>query len=831
MPRVSSSTSSIAIASPIKAWFEQRKWQIFEFQAAVWSHYANGCSGLIHATTGSGKTYAVWFALLNQYLLQESLPGKQSNPKSAGKSSGLKMLWITPMRALASDTTKALQEPLAPLGLAWQVGQRTGDTATAERARQSRRLPEALVTTPESLMLMLSKPGAREQFDHLELIVLDEWHELMGNKRGVQVQLALARLRKWRPNLRIWGLSATLGNLDHAMQVLLNGRHGVLVQGKLPKLIEVDTLLPESTERFPWGGHLGLRMLPRVIEQIEASSSNLIFTNTRAQAEMWYSAILEAKPDWAGLIALHHGSLDREVRDWVEQSLKAGQLKAVVCTSSLDLGVDFSPVERVLQIGSAKGVARVLQRAGRSGHAPGQVSRISLVPTHALEIIEGAALKDAVAQMRVEARFSPEAPLDVLVQHVVTIALAEDTQSEELFEEVKSTWAYRNLTQQQWNWVLAFAGHGGNSLAAYPEYHKISKNEAGLMTVPDKTIARRHRMSMGTIVSDASMWVKFLSGGKIGTVEESFIGRLKKGDCFLFAGRLLELVRVHEMTAYVRKASGRRAAVPRWNGGKMPLSSELADCFVARLAQAKNGQFEGPEMQLVQSLLEVQRDWSEIPSPEVLLVERLTTREGEHLFVYPFAGRPVHIGLSSLIAYRLGQYCNATFSIAVNDYGFELLSAETVDWSQWLADALNPSTAPADLIASLNASELAQRRFREIARIAGLIFQGFPGAPKSNKQLQASSSLFFEVFKKYDPENLLLIQAQQEVLSQELELDRLTAVMANLQSRTLKLIAIERPTPLAFPLMIERLREKLTTEKLSDRIERMVRELEKAATS
>ncbi|MBA3695314.1 MAG: ligase-associated DNA damage response DEXH box helicase, partial [Methylotenera sp.] len=631
-------------------------------------------------------------------------------------------------------------------------------------------------------------------------------------------------------------LSATLGNLKHAMEVLIPFAKPapVLVQGKIAKDLFIDTLLPPGIERFPWAGHLGLRMLPQVIEQIESSSTALVFTNTRSQCEIWYQAILEARPDWAGLIALHHGSLDRNVREWVELGLKEGRLKAVICTSSLDLGVDFLPVERVLQIGSPKGVARLMQRAGRSGHAPGRPSRLTMVPTHSLELIESIAAQDAIAARNVEPRESPHKPLDVLVQHLVTVALGGGFMADELLAEVRTCYAYRNLTEEEWLWALAFVRHGGNSLNAYPDYRRAIPDEHGVWHVPDAHLARRHRMSIGTIVSDSSMTVKFwskgTSGKSLGSVEESFIARLKPGDYFLFAGRLLELVRVHEMTAYVSKATSKKAAVPRWSGGRMPLSTELSNAIVTRMDAAAHGHFEGPEMQMVKPLLDVQTAWSALPTNDTLLAEALYSREGWHLFLYPYAGRSVHLGLASLLAWRIGKQQPNTFSIAVNDYGLELLSATEIDWaSKFTKNIFSTKHLIEDVIGSLNASEMAQRRFREIARISGLIFAGFPGAPKSSKQLQASSSLFYDVFRKYDPGNLLLTQAQQEVLRQELEIERLSDTLLNLQKKTLHLMLIKRATPFAFPLLVERFRESSSSEKLSDRIARMVADLEKAA--
>jgi ATP-dependent helicase Lhr and Lhr-like helicase len=888
-------------------WFAARGWKPFKFQKDVWKAIANGESGLLHATTGAGKTYAVWLGALMAFGAVAQVKRAQAATKNIANSAPgktappLTVLWITPMRALAADTLRALQQPMDYLkgqvvdddgvmhpvapGFGWTAGARSGDTAAAERSAQNKRLPTVLVTTPESLSVMLSRADAREVLGGVKMVVVDEWHELLGNKRGVQVQLALARLRaptlptscgslppegalRLRPGeagsaapageeraLIVWGMSATLGNLDEAMHTLLGHRNGTLVRGAVPKKLVIDTLLPPRAERFPWGGHLGLTMLPQVIEEIDKSTTTLVFTNTRSQSEIWYQALIAARPDWAGVVALHHGSLDRGVREWVEAGLKSGELKAVVCTSSLDLGVDFLPVERVLQIGSPKGVARLLQRAGRSGHAPGRPSRITLVPTHSLEMVEGAAARAAIAAGHIEARTSPEQPLDVLVQHLVTVALGGGFIAADLYDEVRSTAAYANLSADNWQWALNFVRQGGASLSAYPDYQRAVPDADGIWRVPDAGLARRHRVNIGTIVSDASMAVQYLGGGKIGSVEESFAARMKPGDCFLFGGRLLELVRIHDMTAWVRRASGQRAAVPRWNGGRMPLSTTLADALVQQLALAGEGNYESPELKCVRPLLALQQAWSALPTPQTLLAEVLKTREGSHLFLYPFAGRHVHLGLANLIAWRVAQHKPRTFSIAVNDYGFELLSANEVDWATLLPQVLkagplrsfdelrtgqaqddreerhaeSDAALLSEVLASLNASELAQRRFREIARVAGLIFQGYPGEKRSSKQLQASSSLFYEVFRKYDPSNRLLLQAEQELLAQELEIGRLRASLSRIATQQLVVKSLVRPTPFSFPLMVERFREKLSNESVADRIARMVAQLEKAA--
>ena len=649
-----------------KRWMAARGWQPFAFQQQVWQAMAEGRSGLLHATTGAGKTYAVWLGALERFSALAPVDIAQAAPKKeANKPPPLTVLWITPMRALAADSLRALQEPLPDLAPHWSSGLRTGDTASGERAAQDRRLPTVLVTTPESVSLLLARADARERLASVQLVVVDEWHELVGNKRGVQVQLALARLSGWNPRLLVWGMSATLGNLPEALATLVPAlppraprrAKPLLVQGRIDKALQVQVLLPERVERFAWAGHMGLSLLPQVVQSIEATASTLVlqhpsdaedgtpppahgarrspppipqvlartatprggamasgnrharggatllFTNTRSQAERWYQALLEARPDWAGTIALHHGSLSGEVRGWVEAGLKAGTLKAVVCTSSLDLGVDFLPVEQVLQIGSAKGVARLVQRAGRSGHAPGRTSSITLVPTHSLELVEAAAARQALAEGRIEDRHTPRAPLDVLVQHLVTIALGGGFVPDALLAEVRRAPAYATLADNDWQWALQFVRQGGASLANYPDFHRVVPDEDGVWRMPDARLARRHRSNIGTIVSDASMQVQFVSGGKLGSVEESFIARLKPGDVFMFAGRLLELVRTQQMTAYVRTAPKGSAALPRWNGGRMPLSNTLADAMLRQLEQAERGVFASPEMRCAQPLL------------------------------------------------------------------------------------------------------------------------------------------------------------------------------------------------------------------------------------
>ena len=841
-----------------RAWFAAQGYAPFAFQEAVWRAYAQSQSGLIHAPTGMGKTYA---ALIGPLAL-----GPEGD---AAAPPPLTVLWLTPLRALAQDTGLALSRAAAALRPHWTVDVRTGDTASSSRARQERRLPTMLVTTPESLTLLLSRADWRERFAHLDCVIVDEWHELMSSKRGVQVELALARLRRNRvlratdaaastgvaratgevsPTSdgqrarvgpcqaalpRVWGLSATLANLDEALACLVgpaSAGDACIVEGLVAKEIAIATARPPTIERFPWGGHIGLRLLPQVIRAIEGARSTLIFTNVRSATEIWYQALLDARPDWAGQIALHHGSLERDVRDFVEEGLRTSRLRAVVCTSSLDLGVDYAPVDQVLQIGSPKGVARLLQRAGRSGHRPGAVSSITVVPTQALELVEAAAAREAAHARRIEPRAGLVAPLDVLVQHLVTCALGGGFRPDALLAEIRTTHAYATLRDDEWRWALDFVVHGGASLNAYPEYRRVAVGDDGIAHVPDAQIARRHRMQIGTIVADASIVVQMRNGRRLGHVEESFIARLSPGDCFVFAGRVLEFLRVREMTAWVRPAPQRAAVITRWLGTKMPLSTLLSERVRGLVADAKRGVFDSPELALVRPLLELQARWSALPDEREWLCERLTLRDGHYTFFYPFEGRLAHLGLATLFSYRLSRAAPRSFSLMVNDYGFGLMSTTPLELT--LGEIGRLLAAPgveSDILAGLNAAELGRRQFREIARVAGLVFQGYPGQPQSSRLLQASSGLLWDVFNEYDPDNPLLHQATREVLERQLEAPRLAAALARMRGCRALVTRPPRPTPFAFPLIVELFREKLTTEALEARVARMVAELEAAA--
>jgi ATP-dependent Lhr-like helicase len=828
----------------IQEWYKQKQWRQFPFQKEMEEAYLSGFSGLLNAPTGSGKTFALFLPFLADFI------NKYPDTYTTQKNNGLLMLWITPLRALTNDIRKAMQEVCDDLGLPWRIMTRTGDTSAAEKAALKRKLPEVLLTTPESLHLMLAQKEYPKVFNGLQVMVCDEWHELLGTKRGVQVELGLSRLKglgaevlvrgatdkvpatpstPHSTHLRIWGISATIGNLEQAAEVLLGNdfppEQVRMVRANVDKKLVIESVIPENIENYSWAGHIGVKLLPQVMEIVAKSKTTLIFTNTRSQSEIWYHAIIDNYPEYAGIMAMHHGSLDNELRNWVEQALHAEALKVVVCTSSLDLGVDFRPVDTVVQVGSPKGVARFMQRAGRSGHHPGAISKAYFVPTHSLELLEGAALKSAIKKGVFESRDPMLLTMDVLIQFMVTLAVSEGFRAEELYREVKTTFAFADLRRDEFNQLLEFITNGGKTLAQYDEFLKVEV-ENGLFKVNSRRVAMRHRLSIGTITSELSIRVKWLSGGSLGTLEEGFIAKLKPGNVFWFAGRSLEFIKVKDMTAYVKKSAKTKGLVPSWAGGRMPLSSQLSAVFREKLDEVANGIETDIEVKALKPLFDLQAQLSHLPQSHEFLIESFKSREGHHLLFYPFEGRLVHEGMASLLAYRISKIKPASFSIAMNDYGFELLADEDIPIEEALEDAefFSINNLIDDIQNSLNANEMARRKFRDIAHIGGLVFTGYPGQQVKNKHLQASTSLLFEVFNEYEPDNLLVRQAYNEALAFQLEEFRLRAALQRIQTQNIILKTIERPTPFAFPILVDSLgRERLSTETMEERIAKMAR--------
>ncbi|MCP9910038.1 ligase-associated DNA damage response DEXH box helicase [Cyanobium sp. BA20m-p-22] len=823
------SDSPSTLLAPIEAWFERQGWTPLPFQRQCWRAYLAGESGLIQVPTGSGKTYAAVMGPIADFL--------------AEPSPGLRLLYLTPLRALSRDLALAIQQPIAAMGWPLRVAIRNGDTSSYERGKQLRSPPEILITTPESLSLLLANPKAPALFAGLRTVVIDEWHELLGSKRGSQTELCLSWLRSQRPALRTWAISATIGNLDEAARSAVGtGAAGApaseprLITAPIARATEIRSLLPESIDGFPWAGHLGLRRHEDLVAALEPGVSTLLFTNTRNQAERWHQCLRYACPEMEGALALHHSAIDRAEREAIEAGVKVGDLRWVVCTSSLDLGVDFQPVERVVQIGSAKNVARLLQRAGRSAHNPGGTSQVLFMPTHALELLELSALRRGLAAGLVEERRQPNAPIDVLLQHLTSLACGPGFEPAQALATVRSAWSYRQLSDSDWQWCLRFLEHGGDCLGAYPRYRKLER-EDGRLLVKEKAIARMHRLHIGTITADRAVTVRFVRGAVLGHVEEAFIGRLKAGDVFFFAGRQLEFVRLREMTAQVKASSKKSNTVPAWAGGQMALSDLLSRHLraeVDRCARALAGEakLDSPELVALEPLLQRQVQLSRLPRQHELLVEVCNSREGSHLYAYPFEGRFVHEGLGFLWAWRLARHQASTITVSVNDYGFELLAPKNYPFEELFElhaeELLAAANLKDDLEQAINLSELCRRRFRAIAQISGLVLNGFPGQAKSGGQLQISAALLYDVFSRHEPGNRLLAQARSEVLSEQLDLPRITVALQRLRRCTLQLERTPRPGPLAFPLLAERLNNRMTNESLLQRLERLRQEAERA---
>jgi ATP-dependent Lhr-like helicase len=829
----------------IQQWLHSKGYQPFEFQEQTWQHIADGTSGLVNAPTGCGKTFSVFLGSIIQFINQHP------NTYQQQKNNGLQLLWITPLRALAKDIGRAMEEVITDLNLPWKVAIRNGDTSTADRQKQKRNAPEVLIITPESLQLILAQKNNASIFETLQTIAVDEWHELLGSKRGIQVELALSRIiainRQYQisnKQLSIWGISATIGNLEEAKEVLLatlqqlnNNAPTVIVKADLDKQIQVIPIIPNEIEKYPWAGHLGIKLAERIIPIIEQSNTTLIFINTRGMSETWYQTILNVAPQLAGAIALHHGSIEQELRLWVEDALHTQKLKAVVCTASLDLGVNFRPVDTVIQVGSPKGVARFLQRAGRSGHKPGDISRIYFLPTHSLELVEAAALTKAIELKETESKPPLTLCFDVLIQYLCTLAVGDGFKADETFKQIKSTFCFSEITRDEWLEVLQHITLGGKALQQYDDYKKVEIID-DLYIILNRRIAMRHRMHIGTIVSDAMLKVKFLSGGYIGVIEEWFISRLEPGDVFTLAGRNVELVMVKDMDVLVRKSPSKKSIVPSWMGGRMSLTANLGKILRAtfnEVADSVNEDYKFQttnfklEIKALRPLFQLQAELSHIPRSDELLIEQIESKDGFHLLIYPFEGRQIHEAMSAIIAYRISLITPITFSIAMNDYGFELLSDKPIPFDDSTAKELfTTNNLLADIQKSVNSTEMAKRKFRDIAVIGGLIFQGMPGEHKKARHLQSSASLLFKVFEEYDPNNLLLKQAYNEVLEQQMDEVRLRQSLNRLYKSK---IIIKYPcqlTPLSFPIIADGLnRNNLSSETLEDRIRRIQQLLKK----
>lgn len=791
--------------TPFEEWFKKNGWTPWPFQKEAWQLSLQGKSGLISVPTGAGKTYAAYLGPLADV--------------HARAGDGLQILYITPLKALARDIERALKLPIEELGWEIEVDARTGDTPASRKAKQKKHQPHILLTTPESLSILQSDPGHKQFFSSLKYVIVDEWHELCGTKRGLLLELSLAHLRSFLPQLSTWVLSATLGNLKEAAQAVLGTTDFSVIRAELSRTVIVHPLLPNSLHEIPWAGFMGIQLLPQLLEHLDPFKATLLFTNTRSQAERWFQAIVAARPEWRSKMALHHGSIDKKERHLAEDGIKTGRLSLVVATSSLDLGVDFPTVERVVQIGSCKGIARLIQRAGRASHQPMQPCHIYMLPSHALEIAEILAVQEALKAKVIEERIPLTHSADVLFQHLTTLAVGGGFDPNTTFESISKTHGYYGMNRALFDRILAHLTIGGESLGAYPEYQKLLIEDHAYK-VKDRSIALRHKMNIGTIVSDASIQLANLRGKPIGTVEEQFISKLKPGEAFNFGGKKYELVRVANLTATVRLSRQPEAVAPVWQGSTLPISPSLAFFVRKQLQQfSLQSTTKTHAEQLFNDICHIQTRASQIPQEGEFLVESCKKREGWHAFFYPFEGKIVHEALATLVAYRLSREIAVNLLISATDYGFELFSYKKIDWSELdLRSFFSPEHLMEDLQASHNVDELAKSRFREIARIGGLVFTGFPGRKKKERQIQVSSAILFEVFKQYEPQHLLFQQAYQEVYRDYFQLDRLRPILQRIYQCKFVWKPLLQLTPLAVPLYASAMWGRIPPEELAARI-------------
>lgn len=808
----------------LKAWLETQKLTPLPFQREAWQAYAEGKSGLIVAGTGRGKSYAALLGPLSDLIQQE------------GRASAPHTLVISPLRALCRDLTRSISRPIESLGLKIKYDERTGDSSAYRKKKMRETLPHLLVTTPESLALMLSYPGSGQLFTSLQTIVVDEWHALLGSKRGVMLELQLAHLRSVAPNLKVWGLSATLAAPDYAMEALIPKGNNHLVAEVTAARLQFEVLHPTDLSRMPRSGHYGLGMVPSVLKALDPGRSTLIFTNTRAQAEAWYGALVASRPEWTEKFALHHGSLSVGNRQAVEKGLIEGSIPFVICTSSLELGIDLPKVDRVMHIGSPKSLGRLRQRAGRAAHHPQGIPSITLVPTFGLQILEQVALMTLESQGKIEPTPEMVAPLDVLCQHMVNRGLGDGFVADDLYQEVTThCYAYRDLPRDVFDQALRFVHQGGDALQAYPQYKKLSLGKDGRYVVLDTRIMHLQRLNMGTILSDVNLDVKMISGKSLGHVDESFASRLNPGDSFAFAGQALEFVRLHENALIVKKTSKPPREFPIWSGGRLPYSPFLTQEIRATLGAARspgaakakhrdpvNGKLAIELLGYLGPLLEIQKRESRVPGADELLLESVIGRDGTYLFMFPFGGFSLNEAAALIMAMRLSRIHSATFAINANDMGCALLTKPGYDFTPLQQPEFwSQENLASDIDAALGLATLSKRHFHQIARIAGLIYPQYPGQKKTTRVTQASSGLLYDVLHRFEPNHILVTQAHAETRQRILADERLLPFWENLRSLRLCWSEPKIIAPLAAPLWLERFGSHLANEEIAQRLQNM----------
>lgn len=784
----------MAVPDTIKSWFDGRSWRIRRHQAEMLEADDAGRHGLLTADTGAGKTLAGFLPTLAAF-----------TPERLGDDpphDGLHTLYVSPLKALATDVRRNLLVPVEEMGLPIRIETRSGDTPSDRKKRQRSRPPHVLLTTPESLSLLISYPEAAELFAGLKRVVIDEMHAFATGKRGDLLMLALARLQAIAPDMRRSGLSATVADVESYRGWLapwgdLDAVQHVVGEPGAPP--DISILLPDE-ERVPWGGHAATWAIPQIYEEVRRNRTTLIFTNTRFLAEYIFQKLWDVNEDVLP-IGIHHGSLSVEARRKVEGAMARGELRALVATASLDLGVDWGDIDCVIQMGAPKGSSRLLQRIGRANHRLDQPSRALLVPGNRFEFLEAQAALDAVEEgVRDGEDFRPGA-LDVLAQHVMACACAGPFQEDALLAEVRSTLAYVWLDEEIWQRVLKFVESGGYALQAYDRFKRITREEGGWWRLTHPEHAARHRLNAGIILDGEMLTVRFRNGRSLGRVEENFAASLTVGDTFQFAGLDLEVESIKEVELIVRAAK-KSAMIPSYGGARMPLTTHLAD-RVRGLLIDRAGWARFPDD--VREWLEVQ-DWrSELPGPGELLVESFPHESREYSVFYTFEGWNANQSLGMLVTRRMEDRGLGPLGFVANDYSLAVWGLRAIEDP---AAILSPDILAHEFTDWVTNSHLLRRAFREVAVIGGLVERQQPGKRKTGKQVTFSTDLIYDVLRKYEPDHVLIEAAWQDARTRMTDVGRLANVLERAERETVH-VRLDRVSPLAVPVLVTIGRERM----------------------
>ena len=776
----------------LDAWFAGRGWRVRRHQAEMLAASEAQKHALLVADTGAGKTLAGFLPTLAAFC-----PSRGPPPEDR-----LHTLYVSPLKALAHDVQRNLVAPVEEIGLPIRIETRSGDTPSDRKKRQRSRPPHVLLTTPESLSLLLSYPDSFDLFASLKRVVIDEVHAFATGKRGDLLALALTRLQAIAPGMQRAALSATVADPEGFRGWLAPWGEidaVTLVEGEKGAPPDVEILLPEEAS-VPWGGHAAVWAIPQLYRTIKRNRTTLVFTNTRFLAEYIFQELWDAN-DHNLPIAIHHGSLSKEARRKVEGAMARGELRALVATASLDLGVDWGDIDCVVQMGAPKGSSRLLQRIGRANHRLDQPSRALLVPGNRFEFLEATAAKDAVDQGQRDGEDFRPGGLDVLAQHVMACACAAPFDEAALLTEVRSSLAYAWLDEAGWQRVLTFVATGGYALKAYDKFKRIVRDPDGTWRLTHPEHAQRHRMNAGIIVDSEMIEIRFRNGRSLGKVEEQFAASLRSGDTFRFAGMDLEVESFRDLDLVVRAAK-RSATIPSYMGLRLPLTTHLADRVRALLVdRAGWGRFPDD----VREWLEVQ-DWrSQLPGPDNLLVESFPHAKRHYTVYYTFTGWNANQSLGMLITKRMEERGLLPGGFVANDYSLAVWGLRPVDNPVPL---LSPDILTHEFIEWVTESHLLRRAFREVAVISGLVERQHPGKRKSGKQVTFSTDLIYDVLKKYEPDHLLIEAAWADARARMTDIGRLADLLDTAAERLVH-VTLDRVTPLAVPVLVMIGRESL----------------------